>query len=215
MTLVEVVLAMGLMAVVITSVGTAVRLLSKQSTIMTEGTVSIDQLQVAEQTIVRYIHAAAPVGNATTPWCNGSSPSATPSAELKFTARINGGTTAYDIKINGGELTVASAANCAALGSGATLVANLTASSIFTEAGCPSTTGCPALPATPTATWNGGSGATYSYYPALGVSLTISGPNGVNTTVADENVDLWNVEDACQASWQIDPQTSPAMKDPC
>ncbi|GEM_PF-3556898 len=217
--LVETALAMALMAVVMTSVGTAVKLISEQSTVMTTKTVDIDQLQTAEQTIVRDIHAADNVPPATAPWCYGSgtSPSATPSSELEFTANINGTTEAFDIKLSGGQLTVASSTTCAGLASApvATLASNLTSSSGFTVAGCANLGSCAPLPTTAPASWTGGSGASYSFYPALGVSLTMSGPNGVSTTVADHIVDIWNVEDQCQAAWQVDPQTSPPMTDPC
>jgi hypothetical protein len=225
MTLIETVLAMAIMMTVVTSVCGAVEVISSQMTTLGVSTQAIDTLQVAEQKIVAAVHAAAPAKPATTPWCYGAgaSPSATPSTELVFTADIGGSITAYDIKISGGNLTirtspqslVAGQGLCKGPWSGAQVFAtSLTAASMFTVSGC-GTAACAGLPTAAPASWTGGSGATYAFYPSLGLTLTMNSGHKITTTVSDDTVDIWNVEELCQADWQIDPQVSPAMGDPC
>jgi len=226
MTLLETVLAMAIMMVVMATVGTAVKLLSAQTSVLGQTTRQTDELIVAEQAVVQDIHAAASAGLASSPWCYSSggiyAPSATPSTQLKFTANLKGAITAYNIQITGGSLTVSTSPSpglCGGpWGAARALVTGLSGTSEFTDPGCSTLGSCAALPTIgqgPPAVWTGGSGASYDYYPALGVSLTIDGANNISTTQADDTVDVWNVEDDCQASWQVDPQTSPAMQDPC
>lgn len=227
MTLLETVLAMALMGVVFTSVGVGVTTISRQMSSLTAQTQAIDELQVAQQAIVKEMHAAYVPPALSAPWCYSYvlagttvyAPSATPSTELKFIAQVNGSTVAYDIKIAGSTLTVATSASpglCAGPWSTAqTLLTNVDASSGFFLAGCTTNTGCAALPTAPPVNWTGGSGATYSFYPSLGVNLTVDGTNNVKTTQSDSTVDVWNVEETCQADWNSDPQTSPAISDPC
>ena len=89
MTLVETVLAMFLMTLVFTTVATSVNLLAGTSNSLGQQARAIDQLQLAEQTIVRDVHAATCASALTIPTCLLTVANAD---ELEFTADLNGGT---------------------------------------------------------------------------------------------------------------------------
>jgi prepilin-type N-terminal cleavage/methylation domain-containing protein len=180
MTLIEVLVAMIIMAIVIVSVDTSVGVLNARSNSMSQSSQAIDQLQMAEQTVVRYVHAATAFSTA---------PGA---GQLQFTANIDKATAVtIAIKLStmgdGSEqLTVSKSGNTMLT------VSNLDPSSNFT-------------PTTITYPLVGG----VTYYVSIAVILTMDSPrygapNATKTTVADADVQVWNIRYACQVAWQQD-----------
>ncbi len=197
-TLVETILAMGLMAVVLSSVFGAMTLLSGQSTSMEQQAQAIDELQLAEQSIVRYVHAAACAAPGT-PTCLFTTATAT---ELKFTADINGSAPAVDVKIVPASHTLTLSYNG---GPAQVLLTNLDSASAFTIPVVPWTAGSPST--------------TYQYDTRVGISLTLDTPSVAakkfQTTVVDPNIEAWNMEANCQQAWLQNPQASWAGALPC
>ena len=152
---------------------------------------AINELQLAEQSVVRYVHAAA-CATPATPTCLFTTATAT---ELKFTADVNGATPVVDIKIipASHELTLSYNGNAAQV-----LLTNLDSSSAFTVPVVPWTAGSPST--------------TYQYDTRVGVSLTLDSPNVASTkfktTVVDPNIEAWNMEANCQEAWLQDPESS-------
>jgi type II secretory pathway pseudopilin PulG len=190
MTLVETVLAMLLMTLVFTTVATSVNLLAGTSNSLGQQARAIDQLQLAEQTIVRDVHAATCATALTIPTCLLTVANAD---ELEFTADLNGGTQTVEFLIN-------------------TTTDNLTVSK---NGGNPVTIATTLNPTASsfnalTATWTVGSpSVTYSYQTMVQVTLVkdspaVSAHAGV-TTVSDPSIEVWNIEDSCQSAWQQDP----------
>lgn len=189
---------MLIMSIVIIVVDTSVGVLNSKSNTLSQSDQAIDQLQVAEQTVVRDVHAA-------TSWCSppvGVTPSApcttftqTPTAtELKFNAVLDSSTwsspTSFDIKLNtmsdgSRQLTVSKNG-----GSAVVLASNLDPTSAFTIPN-------PVQVTVGTQQW--------SYYNYLGVTLIMDSPRygaryTTKTTTADQQVEAWNVEYACTAA---------------
>lgn len=191
-TLVEMVIATAVMLVVIAAVGTAVTQLAGDTGTMTRSAQAIDDLQIAEQAIVKDIHAA-------TAWC------ATPSStELEFMAGLAGSSEAYAINITStNELTLATAASCSSLGSAPAQV-------LLTNVDSAATTPVSersgfSQPNGPSAVTEAGS----DYYDSISVTLTVDNPsvgayNVVRTTVGDPEVMIWNTDEQCQLAWQED-----------
>jgi len=195
-TLVELVIATAILLVVIATVGIGVTLISSSTSAMAEEDQAIDQLQVAEQAVVRDVHAA-------TKWCNAPSAS-----QLEFEANLDATSVAIDVALSaGGELTIAQTSSCtAAWPAPDELAANVD----------PSVSGF-SLPGGPRAvTWTAGS-STYSYITSISVNFTMDSPrtgapHEIRTTVADPVVEIWNAELACQSNWAASPGGG---SDPC
>ncbi len=196
-TLVELVIAMAIFALVIVSVDASVTVLNGRANGMSQSTQAIDQLQVAEQTIVRDVHAAnswcTPVptplyGCAATPT---ATPTGAPNPDLIFTANLNGATPTIEFKLvpgASGSQTLTMSKNA---GAPVTLLSNLDPSSTFTVPN-------PVQVVAP-------NGTTYSYYTSIGVTLTmdsprVGAPRVTKTTLADNTIEVWNVEYACSAA---------------
>ncbi|HTV11210.1 MAG TPA: hypothetical protein VME20_05040 [Acidimicrobiales bacterium] len=202
-TLVELVIATAIMLMVIASIATAVQLLTKSASAMGQSTQAIDNLQVAEQDVVRDIHAS-------TGWCSAYAPPTT--TELGFTANIEGGAAAYLISItSGNQLTVATATSCAGL---ATAKSQALLSNVDSAATTPSSqrSGFSQPNGPASVTVNG-----TQYWDTLAVTLTVDSPsvsatNPVRTTVSDPVVEIWNAEEQCQNQWITSAQAS---SDPC
>jgi type II secretory pathway pseudopilin PulG len=188
-TLVEVLIAMAIFALVVVSVDASVTVLNGRANGMSQSNQAIDQLQVAEQTIVRDVHAAnswcTPVPN---PTYGCATFTQTPSAtDLKFTANMDGATPTVEFQITGGSLTMKKN-NGAAM----TLLSNLDPTSAFI---IPTSQTTPPLPVVGNTT----------YYTSIGVTLTMDSPRVgasqmTKTTVADSTVEVWNVEYACSTA---------------
>jgi prepilin-type N-terminal cleavage/methylation domain-containing protein len=191
LSLIELMIATALMAILMATVATAILETTGQTSSMSRQTQAIDQLQIAEQEVVRDIHAA-------TTWC------ATPtSSQLSFVASLPN-TPVLQLTIGSGELTVATGTynktqqTCGSWSTPASaLVSNLDATSAFTVSSPASWTGTVL-------------GKTYDYWPTIGVNLTVDTVGAhsgsvVKTTTADPTVEVWNQEYACQSSWQQDP----------
>jgi type II secretory pathway pseudopilin PulG len=188
-TLVEVLIAMVIFALVVVSVDASVTVLNGRANGMSQSNQAIDQLQVAEQTIVRDVHAA-------NSWCTPvpnpaygcatflQAPSAT---DLKFTANLDGATSTIEFQVTGSSLTMRKN-----LGAPVTLLSNLDPTSAFI---IPTTQTTPPLPVVGNTT----------YYTFIGVTLTmdsprVGAPRVTQTTVADPTIEVWNVEYACSAA---------------
>jgi len=212
-TLVEVLIAMAILSIVIVSVDTSVSVLNARSNSMSQSTQAIDQLQVAEQTVVRDVHAA-------TSWCNPTSGSpcttftqAPTATELKFNAVLDctlvppstcwSNPTSFDISISKTapyQLTITKGNSTALLAS------NL-------DLGTDPKTGLPFSGFT----WKSVLFGTTTYYTSIGVTLTmdsprVGAPRITTTTTADTNVEVWNAEYACQTAWRNAGSTG---ADPC
>lgn len=182
LSLVEVIIAMAIFAMVIVAVDVSVSIITERTTGASETASAVDQLQVAEQTIVQAVHAA-------NSWCT---PVPTPaygcatfttaptSQSLDFTAELDGGTATYVFTIANHTLTETRNG-----GQPVTLLTNVDPSSGFTADSHTESNGT-------------------TYYTAVGVQLTVDSPSvtarrPVRTTAADSSVDAWNVEYACSA----------------
>lgn len=193
-TLIEMVIAMAIMSIVLACVAEGVETMAGTSTSMAQETQAIDTLQLAEQDIVRYVHAAdcaAP----NIPTCEFTVATAT---ELEFTADINGQTPTVEFLItNNNTLTWSINGQAATV-----LVSYLDGTSAFTETAPSWTVGSPAV--------------TYQYTTLIGVTLVYDSPTvsakAVKTTVSDPTIVAWNMENDCQSAWNQDPG---AGADPC
>ncbi len=175
----------------------SVELIVNQSTAIAQSTQAIEQLQTAEQTIVRYIHAA-------TTWCSGQSFTA-PETQLEFVASINGSTPSFEINIASNQLTVAENTSGAC---------TFTSPQMLVSGLDPGTSGAHGSYFTIRANtpWTGGAhspAVTYQFYTAVQVNLTVDSarrtiPSQIQTTVGD-NVEIWNQEYSCQTDWVNDP----------
>ena len=201
MTLVEMVIAMGILTVFMGMASVTVEVIVNQSTSMAQSTQAIDQLQLGEENIVRDIHAA-------TAWCAAQSFVA-PETDLQFTASVNGAVPApaFDIKITNNQLEIAeNTTGACSWTTYSTLVYNLD----------PSTTGAHASAFTiqVNTPWTGGAhtpGVTYQFYTSVTVSLTVDTPkpgaSRVHYTSLGDVAEIWNQEYACQTAWANDPPT--------
>jgi prepilin-type N-terminal cleavage/methylation domain-containing protein len=199
MTLVELAISLVLLSIVIVSADAGVTLLTDQSTSLVSQTKVLDQLQLAQQSVVRDIHAL-------TSWC------ATPtSAQLEFVADIDGGTPSFEIAVSTatGDLTLAE--NPAGACSWTAAETQTLATGLETSAP-PDGSGFVPLPAGG-ATWTGASGQVYPpgggtpYFDDVGVYL--AAPSGKNSTtrISDPAVEVWNQRYLCESSWTDDPPT--------
>jgi len=187
--LVELAVAMAITAILISVVASSMMVVSGQTSSLSRQTQAIDELQTAEQTIVREIHAAVT-------WC--STPT---TSQLSFSADLPGtASPVFDLNLSSGELTVATATSCPPGGTwsaSSTLASGLSSASAFS------------IP--PGASWTGTvTGNSYSFWTSVGVTLTIDTPapggvGSVKTTVADPSVQVWNQLYTCQKAWQQDP----------
>jgi Tfp pilus assembly protein PilW len=213
MTLIEVLVAMAIMSLVIVSVDTSVGVLNARSNSMSQSDQAIDQLQTAEQTIVRDIHAA-------TSWCGYNPTSTTPilpctaftqapqAGKLVFNAVLDGSSwanpTSFTVQISGNQLSVTKGTTTTVLAS------NL-------DAGTDPNTGLPYSGFTWQSVTFPAASPNATYYTSIGVTLTkdsprVGAPRITRTTTADTNVEVWNSVLACQAAWRAaDLQTV----DPC
>lgn len=205
MTLIEVAIATAIMLIVISAVAGSMLVMTSNVSTMAQTTDAINQQQVAEQTVVRDLHAA-------TSWCK------TPtSSELEFAATLSGSTGAYDFKIASNKLTLGTATNCNGTFSAnpTVLLANVDTSSstpVSQQSGFFSWPSASSAPSSPTAVTVNGT----SYYTSLGVILTVDSPSVTaahpkRTTVSDSVIEIWNTEQQCQTAWVDDPVGS----DPC
>ncbi len=203
-TLVEVLIAMAILSIVIVSVDTSVSVLNARSNSMSQSTQAIDQLQVAEQTVVRDVHAATSLCNSTSVFPCTPFTQAPMATELKFNAVLDcalvppstcwSNPTSFDISISRTapyQLTITKG------NSTAVLVSNLDTSSGFT--------------------WKSVVFGSTTYYTSIGVTLTmdsprVGAPRVTTTTTADPIVEVSNVEYACQAAWRNAGSTG---TDPC
>jgi len=183
-TLVEMLISLVIFSLVIVSVDGSVTMLSSRSNGLSQSSQSINQLQVAEQTLVQAVHAA-------NSWCEPvpipaygcvtatAAPNTTANT-LTFTATMSGSTTtSYQFQITGNSLVMTKN------GTTSTLVSNLDPSS--------SKTGFTATSVTVGST---------TYWNDISVILTMDSPrvgaaHVTSTTVADSDVEVWNVEYAC------------------
>lgn len=197
MSLVEVLVAMLIMSIVIIVVDTSVGVLNSKSNTLSQSDQAIDQLQVAEQTVVRDVHAATswcspPVGVTPSTPCTAFTQTPT-SSELKFNAVLDSSTwsspTSFDIKLN----TMSDGSEQLAITKNSTttvLASNLDPiNTKFTWNSVPVTTG----------------GQQWTYYNYIGITLTMDSPRYgapqvTKTTTADQQVEVWNVEYACTAA---------------
>jgi type II secretory pathway pseudopilin PulG len=184
MTLIEVMIGMALFSVVVATVDAGVNVVSSQQNQMTAQTEAVDQLQSAEETLTRDLHAASS-------WQG--PPTAT---SLSFVASLptaSSPTNAPTINATISEysLTVTSTVN--ALTTQVAKVDKLDAAySGFTPWDCRTVNLA---------------GNTVDYYVAVSVKLTIDAPKygaapGPRTSVTDSHVQVWNVLWADQVAGQ-------------
>ena len=203
MTLVETVLSMVLLMIGMGAASVGVGTLTSQSARLSQMTQAIDQLQLAQQTVVQDLHAATCVAP-TIPTCVFLLAGST---ELKFTADLKGAIPTIDLKISSNTLTMSKNG-----GSVTTLATNLDGASKFVVN--PPTAGSP----TP-GQWSIASPATsFTYDTVVQVLLVKDSPkvsaNALKTTAADPTVVLWNILYDCEAALQQDPPTA-GTSDPC
>lgn len=187
-TLIEASIAMVIVMLVMVSVSASVTIVDHQSVSMSGSNQAIDQLQVAEESVVQDLHAA-------TAWYTSSACSTSttaPSADsLYFTADLYGATPCISVTLSSGTLTVTSV-----VGGKTHLqasVSNLDNTSAIT----------------PGAAVNAGS-PSQSFTDRLSVALTMDSPrpgapHQTQTTVADPTVIAFNIEYACKAAYAISP----------
>lgn len=184
-TVAEIVVAMTVFLLVITAVGVTVAVVEEHQAQLVSSTQSLDTLQVAEQTVIRDVHAAMPTSTHPGGFSTASS------TELAFEAALNNATPTVDIKISNQTLTVTTT-----LGAKTTtqvLLRNVDASSAF------------AVDRSCTVTLPGPSSTTYD--TDIGVTLTQDSPSvtairPTKTTVAAPNVQAFNVQYAYAAAAQ-------------
>jgi prepilin-type N-terminal cleavage/methylation domain-containing protein len=188
-TLVELVIAMAIFALVIVSVDSSVTVLNSRANGLSQSAQAIDQLQIAEETIARDVHAA---NSWCTPPANGCAvaTSAPTTKDLDFTASLNGTTPNIEFKLvtASGSKSLTMSKNFA---TPVTLLSNLDLSSTFTVQNPPLKVVAP-------------NGTPYYFYTSIGVTLTMNSPVGTalhatKTTLADTTIVVWNVEFACSA----------------
>jgi Tfp pilus assembly protein PilE len=197
MTLIEIVIATAILGVFITMASASIEVIMNQSTSLAQSAQAIDELQTAEQTAVRDIHAA-------TAWCAGQSFTA-PETQLQFVAAVNGSTPSFEITIANDQLTLAE---------NTTGTCSWTSSQILVTGLDPATSGLHGSYFTIRAntSWTGGAhspAVTYRFYTAVQVTLTVDSarrtiPSQIQTTIGD-NVEIWNQEYSCQTDWVTDP----------
>jgi prepilin-type N-terminal cleavage/methylation domain-containing protein len=192
-TLVELVIAMAIFALVVISVDSSVTVLNGRANGLSRSNQAIDQLQIAEETITRDVHAA-------NSWCTplpnpangcGAFTRAPTTTDLYFTSSINGATPTIEFKLvtATGSKSLTMSTN---LGAPVTLLSNLDPSSTFTVQNQPVVYQAP-------------NGTTYDFYTSVGVVLTMDSPIAnsalvTKTTLADTTIQVWNVEYACSAT---------------
>jgi hypothetical protein len=141
---------------------------------MSQSSQAIDQLQIAEQTVVRYVHAAILFSTAPT------------ASQLQFTANIDKATSTFAIKLStmtdGSEqLTVSKSGNTMLT------VSNLDPSSKFTPT---------------TITYDAVTYYVSVAVILTMDSPHYGAPRATKTTAADADVQVWNIRYACQVAWQ-------------
>lgn len=190
--LVEVMVAMAIFGIVIATVYVSLSMIVARTSGVAGATTAMDQLQLAEQTVVQAVHAADS-------WCEPQAPApaygcaAAPTAaptthELAFTADVAGAEIAYTF-------TIDPAAHTLTMQKGSTtsiLLTNLDPASAFSPQSKDVVAG----------------GTTYTFYNQVGISLTVDSPRVgapqvTRTTAADSSVEVWNVEYACNAQLQL------------
>jgi len=163
-------------------------MINRQSVSMAGSNQAIDDLQVAEESVVQDLHAATSWYSAS--GCTGATTNPT-STPLYFTADLYGATPCIAITLSSGTITVTSTSG------GKThvqaSVSNLDSTSAITPGG----------------TVGAGSPA-QSFTDRFSVVLTMDSPrpgapHETQTTVSDPTVIAFNVEFACQAAWAISP----------
>lgn len=177
-------IAMVIFAMVIAAVDVSLSIITERTTGATETAQAVDQLQVAEQTVVQAVHAADS-------WCTPvpspaygcaaftSPPTAT---SLDFTAKLDGTTATYVFTLSAVDHVLTESKDG---GTPVTLLTNVDPSSGFTVVSHTEANGT-------------------TYYTAIGIDLTVDSPSvtaprPVRTTAADSSVEAWNVEFACSA----------------
>lgn len=187
-TLVEASIAMVIVMLVMVSVSASVTIVNRQSVGLSSSSQAIDQLQVAEESVVQDLHAA-------TAWYTSSGCStstSTPSEDnLHFTADVYGATPCVSVTLSSGTLTVTSAV-------GGKTRSQVSVSDLDSTSAV-----------TPGAAISAGS-PSQSFTDRLSVVLTMDSPrpgapHETQTTVSDPTVIAFNIEYACKAAWAISP----------
>jgi Tfp pilus assembly protein PilV len=198
MSLVEIAVAMVVFGLVIGSVGMSVTVLNGRSNGMSQSNQSIDQLQVAEQLIVRDLHAAKASAWYSTTACTGTASTSLPSTgtstpvpsyPFSFVVALPH-SPCVEVNLASNQLTVITA------GGGQTVVSNLTSSSALTP---------------DQVTWTPTDGKpTETFTISTSVVLTtesprLNAPHEVSTTISDPEVVVFNGVYACETYWTNNP----------
>jgi Tfp pilus assembly protein PilV len=196
--LVEVLLAMVVFALVIVSVDASVSALSGRSNDLSQSNQAIDQLQVVEQTLVTDLHAAS-LTNTASPPASGpgfyQSSSCSSSAIVTSAGQLSLSSTnpiSFYVNLNGSKpcvgISMSSTSHSLTIaesGSNLMTIYNLDSSSSLTV------------------TCTSASGALYCTSAAVNLTQDtprVGAPKVRTTTLSDPQVEVWNQEYACEAA---------------